>query len=144
MADSYSQNPMTTAKDAVRFEIFDTTSPFVFNDSEITYTIEQNLGNIYLAAADLLDRRARELGGVRSKSIGDLSETYDAAFYQTAADRLRAKGETIAATVAASQGTPYHDEMGQVFSKGQFDQSSKGPRPRDYDRIPPYYDEELD
>lgn len=103
MTATYSGNPLTDQKDAVRFLVHDTdmASPRL-QDEEILWALTEH-SNLYLAAALCADQIATQVsGGVKRKRVGDLQLDYGQGvrveFAATAA-RLRAQ--------AALSATPY-------------------------------------
>jgi len=83
---------MGTDKDKVRFLVQDTnTNKQLFQDQEIIWVISTE-DNIYTAAAMLCDQLVTKAGGVSKKTIGDLSISYNPAFYRTLGGQLRARG----------------------------------------------------
>jgi len=63
----------------------------LFQDEEITWVLSTE-DNIYAAAAQLCEQLVIRSGNVRKKVIGDLSITYDVAFYRQLAGQFRARG----------------------------------------------------
>lgn len=93
MTWSYSGDPASSTKDAVRFLIGDTdTNDQLLSDEEIEYTIAVT-GNVYESAHDCSYAIAASFSRMAtSKSVGDLSLSYSdraAAFYKVA-DRMAA------------------------------------------------------
>lgn len=91
MTWTYSGNPASSTKDAVRFLIGDTdTDDQLLSDEEINYTITIT-GNVYESAHDCAYAVAASFARMAtSKSVGDLSLSYSdraASFYQVA-DRM--------------------------------------------------------
>jgi len=88
---SYTGNPASSSKDAVRFLIGDTdTSDQLLSNEEIDYTITQS-GSIYQAAHDSAYAIASTFARMASsKSVGDLSLSYNdrATTYYQVADRM--------------------------------------------------------
>lgn len=84
MTWTYSGNPASSEKDAVRFLIGDTdTSDQLLSDAEINYVIVESGGSRYQAAHDAAYAIAGKFSRMaQSKSVGDLSISY--------ADRARA------------------------------------------------------
>jgi hypothetical protein len=129
MPSSYSNNPESSDKDAVRFLIQDTgPSSFDITDEEIVWLLGQE-GNVYLAAATLCDKLTtiKSSGGLASKSVGGLSESYSQgsiAFYQSQAKVYRARGSL--------RSVPAAEELTQRFSMRQFDAPGvRSPRVRE-------------
>jgi hypothetical protein len=91
MTWSYSGNPASSTRDAVRFLISDTdTNDQLLSNEEIDYTISSS-GSLYQAAHDCAYAIASSFARLASsKSVGDLSISYNdraASFYQVA-DRM--------------------------------------------------------
>ena len=99
MSWTYSGDPQSTNRDAVRFLTRDTvdTNTATLSDEEIAWLLAENGNNAYHAAAD----GAEEIGAkyaslVQTKTVGSLSITYAArsASFKTLADQLRKKAAT--------------------------------------------------
>lgn len=77
MAFTYSEDPASSSRDAVRFLLNDTVEASAsFNDAEINWMATQD-PNPYRAAATGARRKAAELNdGVASKTVGALTLTY--------------------------------------------------------------------
>ncbi len=76
----------------VRLLIQDTnTARQLFQDNEIYFPITQE-ANVYMAAASLCRSLVAKAGSVKSKKVGELSITYDVAFYRMLAGQLEARG----------------------------------------------------
>lgn len=77
MSFTYSGDPASSGRDAVRFLLNDTsTSNAEFQDAEIAWMLMQK-PNVYRAAAQGARRRAAEANeGVASKTVGSLTLTY--------------------------------------------------------------------
>jgi hypothetical protein len=91
MTWSYSGNPASSTRDAVRFLIGDTdTNDQLLSNEEIDYTISSS-GSLYQAAHDCAYAIASSFARLASsKTVGDLSISYSdraASFYQVA-DRM--------------------------------------------------------
>jgi hypothetical protein len=118
MPSTYSGNPGSTPKDAVRFLIQDVgPTSFDVTDEEIVWLLEQE-GNYWLAAAVLCEKLTtiKSSGGLASKSVGGLSESYSQgsiAFYENQAKIYRMRGSGRQVPVAAA--------IPQIFGMGQFD-----------------------
>ena len=88
---------LITSLDKVRFLLQDTTNttarPNLLDDGEITWTISTE-ANVYMAAAMCAETMATRFRGLVSKTVGNLSLTYDRAAetWQAIADRLRTRG----------------------------------------------------
>ena len=78
MTWSYSGNPASSEKDAVRFLIGDTdTTDQLLSDAEINYVIAESGGSIYQAAHDACYAIAGKFSRMASsKSVGDMSISY--------------------------------------------------------------------
>lgn len=76
----------------VRFLIRDTDSARpLLDDNEIDWLLTQE-DNVYLAAAAACDALVAQKGSIKSKSVNDLSITYDVEFYRGLAASYRARG----------------------------------------------------
>ena len=97
MPGTWSYDPTdlaTTPKDVVRFLIQDTqTTRQLMFDEEITWALTQ-FDNVYSTAASCCDILVARGGNIKSKTVGDLSITYDVGFYRSLAADLRARGMT--------------------------------------------------
>lgn len=94
MAWSYSGNPASTPKDAVRYLVGDTvsTDPLT-TDEEIAWALAQN-SNIYVAASIVAETIATKFATMKtSVRIGPISEEYGnrAVFYANQAKELKNK-----------------------------------------------------
>lgn len=78
MAWTYSGDPASSTRDAVRFLIGDTDSTDqLLQDAEITYVISESGGSVYQAAHDAAYAVASKFSRMAtSKSVGDLSLSY--------------------------------------------------------------------
>lgn len=118
MSNSYSGNPENTPKDAVRFLIGDTgPSSWHFSDEEIVYLLNTQ-ANYFMAAAVLCDKLTTIVsgGGLASRSIGNMSESYSAGavqFYTQQSKLFRSMGK--------SHQLPTIETITQKFSFRQFD-----------------------
>ena len=94
MSFSYSGNPASSNKDAVRFLIKDTTSASAqATDEEINWVVSQE-ANIYMAAALIMETIARRVDGLTSKKTGDLTLTWgNTSNMLQQASNLRARGQ---------------------------------------------------
>lgn len=128
MTWTYSGNPGASTLDQVRFLLGDTnTTRQLFSDEEITWTLTVQTAP-YLAAADLAELQASRAGGVRSKTVGDLSVTYDSAFWSDLARNLRRRN--------AMQG-------GVAVFAGGISRDDKSTREDEVDRVPPLFNRDL-
>lgn len=94
MAWTYSENPASTPKDAVRFLVGDTisTDPLA-SDEELVWALSLN-SNIYAAASIIADSIATKFATMKvSVRIGPISEEYGnrATFYANRAKELKNK-----------------------------------------------------
>jgi hypothetical protein len=118
MSSSYSGDPATSDKDTVRFLVGDTgPTNFDFSDEEIVFLLDTEC-NFWLASAVLCDKLTtiKSSGGLASKSVGGLSESYSQGsiqFYQNQAKLYRSRGSGVQVPRAAC--------IPQIFSMGQFD-----------------------
>jgi hypothetical protein len=130
MSSSYSGDPATSDKDAVRFLIQDTgvSGGFDITDEEIVWLLDTE-GSIYLAAAFCCDKLTtiKSGGGLASKKVGGLSESYSTGslqFYANQAKLYRKRGSGL--------GVPWTADQPQVFGMGQFDHpGTSDPLPAD-------------
>jgi hypothetical protein len=133
---SYSGNPASSNKDAVRFEIQDTesTAPLV-QDAEVEYAIAQEGAatpaprDLLSAAARLCEIIARKFSAQADTVIGSLEVTYSkqAAGYRAMAKDLRKRaqgsglpfvgGQSISAKQALRE---EQDRVQPIFRRGQF------------------------
>ena len=139
---SYSGDPLSTDKDAVRFLAGDTGPTFRFSDEEIMFLLETQ-ANKYMAAALLCEKTvtlASGGGNVVSKSIGGMSVTFSqesVAYYSEQAKTLRKMGMYHQVPVIA--------DIVEKFSYRQFDNPRAiNPRVKDPDVWPTFFDEEFD
>jgi hypothetical protein len=118
MSAQYSGDPASSDKDTVRFLVRDTgPTNFDFTDEEICWLLDTEC-NYWLAAAVLCDKLTtiKSSGGLSSKSVGGLSESYSQGsiqFYENQAKLYRARGSGAQVPKAAC--------IPQLFSMGQFD-----------------------
>lgn len=105
MAYTYGDDPSNSTRDAVRFLIQDTKKADgtaggkLVTDSEITFALASE-ANVFTAGALCCDVLVSKGGAVRSRSVGDVSITYDVTFYKDLAKRLRSRGQTYAGPYA--------------------------------------------
>lgn len=115
---TYSGDPASSDKDTVRFLIRDCgPANFDYSDEEICFLLDTE-GNYWNAAATLCDQLAivKSGGGLASKSVGGLSESYSQGslqFYRDQGKLYRARGSGAQLPSAAF--------VPQKFSYGQFD-----------------------
>lgn len=92
MSWSYSNNPASSSKDAVRFLIQDTnTLRQLVQDEEIEWSLTQEM-NVYTAAASICETLVAKAGSTKEKKISNFYIVYDPMFYRTLAATLRARG----------------------------------------------------
>lgn len=101
MTNSYSGDPASSSKDAVRFWTGDTSAPWLLSDEEINYTLT-SYPSTQRAAAACLRKVAASYARKPSRSVGDLSISYSdmAKQYAAAADALEAQANANDATGA--------------------------------------------
>lgn len=132
MSWSYTGNPATDNRDAVRFLVQDTTEPVapavgLVQDEEIDWALTQQT-NLYLAAALIARAIAAKFSGKASvKQVGDLriEHTDTAKRYFTLADSLTAQAGTVGGLAA-----PYFG--GRTYSDKEIDET-------DTDRVVPAF-----
>lgn len=112
---TYSGDPATSNRDAVRFLIGDTdeSKPLV-SDEEIAWELAQNNNNIYRAGAVLANTVAATFAqAVQTKSVGSLSITYAARAesYNQLARRLAARVRTKSTIAPYAGGTSITDKQ---------------------------------
>lgn len=137
MAWTYSGNPASTPKDAVRFLIRDTvnTRPLL-QDEEIAWALSECGGNVYLAGALCCETLAGSAGAstggqVTSKKVGDLALSYasgaeTATYWLGLAANLRRR--------AGRKALPY---------AGGISREGKRAQEEDSDRVPPAFTKDL-
>jgi hypothetical protein len=126
---SYTGDPSSSDKDAVRFWISDKAAPWKLADEEITYTLAR-FTNPMLAAAQCARSIAASYANKPTKRVGDLSISWGelATNYANLAAQLQSQGETFGLrpyaggisrsdmlTVASN-----HDRVKPAFREGQF------------------------
>lgn len=121
MAWTYTGNPGTVPRDAVRLHLGDTVqAPTSLTDAEIDYLLDEADGSTGLAAAAAADLWAGRFAGLSasSKSIGDMSISHDHGATSTRlyalAARLRGRHGGLAVPLMA-------DTRPAVFAVGQDD-----------------------
>jgi hypothetical protein len=125
MGSTYSQDPGTSDKDAVRFLIADTGPSFRMTDEEIQWMIDSE-GNLWCAAALACDKLTTMItsGGLSSKSVGGLSESYSTGsveFYTTQAETFRSRCKAGQTLYTAEGQLVNHGKDGRIFRMYQFD-----------------------
>lgn len=124
MSASYS-DPSCTPKDALRFLIGDTgPTNFQFTDAELLYLLDTH-SNVYMAAATACDMMTTLVtsGGLASKSVGELSESYSQGsvqFWTSKSAMFRKMGSGKAVPISAAS-TGRGLCAPQIFGIGQFD-----------------------
>jgi hypothetical protein len=141
MAFSYSGDPASSPRDAVRFEIQDTNSKSpLLQNAEIEYALAQEApneppseGEVLSAAARCMESLARLFSAQADTELGSLKVTYtkQAKGYTERAKELRLRaqgmhapwtGGTSVAEKRAREAEP--DRVQHAFSRGQFDNPS--------------------
>lgn len=113
MAFTYADDPDSDGsaaqkRDAVRFLIQDTLTAAGANggklvtDAQIAFAIAEEM-NVYTAAAACCDSLVSRAQGVKSRSVGDVSVSYDVGFYMELGKRLRKRGESYQSVYAGGQ-----------------------------------------
>lgn len=131
MTWSYSGDPSSSDKDAIRFLIGDTdTDDQLVNDEEITYLLTVE-GNTLLAAARAAESIAAKFSRLADRKIGDYSESYNqkSEAYLKLASRLSAQ-----AAKSGSKPMPY---------AGGLSRSDKKSRELDSDRVKPDFEKRM-
>jgi len=135
VAWTYSGNPASSDRDAVRFEIQDTdqSTPLV-SDEEIDYALDQE-GSVLAAAARCCEALARRFGSQADLSITSAGDSVKRS-YAARATNYMALAERLRARVGSSTGTPWYgggskagkaalrndpDRVQPAFRRGQFD-----------------------
>ncbi len=87
----YTGNPASVPADAVRFKLGDTTSPYLFSDSEVSYLLSEASANVDAAALAGAEQLAARFASMVDKTVGDLSIKYSqrSKQYLAIAERLR-------------------------------------------------------
>lgn len=90
---AFTYNPsLPTDRDRVRFLLQDTVATRqMFDDGEIAFLLSTE-ANFYMAAAICAEAMVRRSRGLTSKTVGDLSLTYDAKMWTDVAEKLRLRG----------------------------------------------------
>lgn len=97
MTWTYSGNPSSTARDAVRFLIGDTdTTDQLITDEEISYLVSIH-GNTHRVASEACRAIAAKFARLMNRSIGGLAADFSAKYrqYLELADNLLSKDEVI-------------------------------------------------
>lgn len=110
MTDTYSGDPASSPKDAVRFWIQDTAAPWKTSDEEINYVLTL-FTNPMLAAANVAKALAAKYAAMPSKKVGDFSISFGelAKNYFALADKLETQAQTFGLLPYAG-GTSIADE----------------------------------
>lgn len=145
---SYSGDPATSKKDAIRFLIGDTDDDdMILTDAEIEWIVADrgDTNNLYLTAADAADLAGIKYSRVINRQTGTLNLSLGATnpFAERAKELRRLVGERkvgpvfasndLAAEVAASGG-----RRRPLFWLGQFDYPPNGPEKAPTDRSSTY------
>lgn len=135
MTATYGGDPSASSKDAVRFWIQDTASPFDITDEEIAFVLTLE-ANPQSAAAQVCRALAAKFAKAVDKKVGDLSISYSdrQAHYLALADQLDAQGGLTGlmpyaggislSDVAAVEANT--DRPTPAFRQGQFDNPEVG------------------
>lgn len=118
MTNTYSGDPSTTDKDALRFLLSDTSAPWLFTDEEIQYMID-NHGSIYNAGVELSLVMVSRYTDKKNKTVGPLSINYGdiAERWLELSNSLRRRSSTTSgAKVVMTQKT-----KGHIFTIGMND-----------------------
>ena len=103
---TYSGDPSTSPKDAVRFYLHDRgPSNWLFSDEEINYMIAQQ-GNVWGAAGELAIVQSTRYTDMRDKTVGPLSIKYGeiADRWLKLANSLKSRGASNSGAMAISTG----------------------------------------
>ena len=93
MSWTYSGDPSSDDRNAVRFLTQDTdTNRQLATNEEIDWVITQEM-NVYMAAASMLQTIINRQAGIGSKKVGDLSITFDFASAEKRVGVLKARGQ---------------------------------------------------
>jgi hypothetical protein len=97
MSATYANDPMASDKDAVRFRIGDTASPWQFSDAEINYLIVEH-GTALRAAAQAARQLSARYSNQLSRTVGSLHLDYAtrARNYAQLADELQRQADRMA------------------------------------------------
>ncbi len=131
MSWSYSGDPSSSDKDAVRFLIGDTdTNNQLLQDEEINYLLTTQ-GSVYAAAAEAAMSIAAKFARLADQTVGDLRISYSqrAEAYKALADSLSRRGdlkfvEPYAGGISKSDKESVEldtDRVEPAFERGQFD-----------------------
>lgn len=95
MTTSYSGDPASSGKDAVRFYIQDTAAPWKLTDEEINWVISQYPSVLFAAAQCARTVAGKYASQATSKRVGDLAITYTniADQYRLLAEQLESQAE---------------------------------------------------
>lgn len=96
---TYSGDPESSTKDAVRFWIQDTAAPWQTSDQEINYVLTQ-FSNPMLAAAQVCRALAAKYARLPDKKVGDFGISWGelTKAYTAIAQWLQAQGQTFGVT----------------------------------------------
>lgn len=100
MSNTYSGDPASSSRDAVRFWLNDVASPWEFSDQEIDYALTL-YPNAVLSAAWLAGRLAMKYAASVDKSVGDLriSNSQKARMYADLQTSLKAQADSTGVTI---------------------------------------------
>ena len=114
MAFSYSGDPATANKDAVRFLLQDventTRRPALLQDEEIDWLLQQE-DDVYLAAANGAERLAARARGIGRKKVGSTDIEYKPEYWEALAEKLRMRSGDQLPTFAIPQNEDVHGTM---------------------------------
>lgn len=131
LSATYSGNPATSARDAVRFALGDVTAPFQLSNAEIDYALDGNVSTMS-AAADLAEAlAARYANEAEQESVGDVSITRKRAqAYRELAAMLRSRVLVSPGTGGVRFRVGTGDEAPAAFWIAQHDHPEAPARPR--------------
>lgn len=132
MAFTYSGDPATSARDALRFTLQDTVEALaLFQDAELDYALAEHSDNVNTAAIALCLTLSLRFAQELDRAVDRVSESGTAAraqFYRDLHDTLRARGAVLAglriggrrhSEKEALESNP--DAVQPEFKKDQFD-----------------------
>ncbi len=121
---TYTQDPATSSRDAVRFLCGDTDPDRrLLSDGEIAWTISEE-ANVYMAAARAAHAICAQFATLVQKSVGDLRISYN-----QRQDHYRA--------LATSLETRGKEKLGGIYVSG-ISRDDKIAEQEDLDRVPPF------
>lgn len=133
---SYSGDPASSNKDAVRFWVQDTGAPWKTSDEEINFVVSK-FTNSMLAAAQVARALAALYAGKPSKQVGDFHLSWGELTknYQALAKSLQSQGQTFGlepysggtSKADIEQVAQNPDRPKPPFRRNQFDNPQTGP-----------------